>query len=260
MVIQTAFQRLAAGFHGLGRLTLAAGMATAVLTSGGVLDVKAQELKILSAHLPPYSMNEGDQPGFVREVAQELAQRVGQSDAVSYSSWSRVYNEVQTQPHRLLAPVARTAQREDQLSWVVEVFPDRMVMLTYGEGAEPTTLDEAANDGIMGVQQDSLMHEMAEARGMTNLDVSGDLNSIARKFGAGRIKSWLSLESLAIFSMLEEGVDTDKVVVGEVINEFGIYVGGSPDLTDAEMQPWRDAFAEMQEDGSYDTIMAKYGF
>lgn len=260
MKLLKAWKTPTASARSAARIALAAGAAAAFLGIWSTPGAKAQEMTILSAHLPPYSMNNESQPGFVREVAEELARRVGQPDDVAYSSWSRVYNEVRNRPDRLLAPVARTAQREDLLSWVVEVFPDRMVVLTYGDNAAPMTLEEAASDGIMGVQQDSLMHELVKERGVENVDVSGDLNSIARKFGAGRINSWLSLESLAIFSMMEEGIDTDKVVIGEVINEFGIYIGGSPDLSESQMQPWRDAFAEMKDDGSYATIMAKYGF
>jgi len=246
----------------LGRLGRTLGAAAAVAALVGVAaPVQAQDLKITSAHLPPYSMKGEDKQGFVAEVAREIAERVGNPTDLHYSSWSRVYKTIQSKPNRLLAPIARTPQREDKLSWVVPVFPDRMVLLTYGEDAEELTLKEAAEKGTVGVQQDSLMHELAKKRGIdsSNLDVSGDLTSIARKFAAGRIDAWLSLESLAIFSMREEGVDTGPLTVGEVVNEFTVYIGGSPGLSEDVKQEWRDAFEAMKEDGTYDEIMSKYG-
>lgn len=236
-------------------------LSAACLSLAAPTPVAAKDLRIMSAHLPPYSMNEeGSKPGFVAEVAREMARRVGQSDKLHYASWSRVYNSIQKRDDRLLAPIARTAAREDKLNWVVPVFPDRMVLITYGGSGEPVSLKEASEQGIIGVQQDSLMHELAEKKGIDNLDVSGDLNSIARKFAAGRVDFWLSLESLAIFSLKEEGYDPEKVEVVDVINEFDIYIGGSPNLTKADMRPWRDAFESMKADGTYDKIMAKYGF
>ncbi|WP_176758672.1 substrate-binding periplasmic protein [Limimonas halophila] len=235
-------------------------LAVAALLGTGA-PVQAKDLKILSAHLPPYSMKGEDKQGFVAEVAQEIAERVGNPTKLHYASWSRVYKTIQNKPNRLLAPIARTPQREDKLSWVVPVFPDRMVLLTYGDDAEKLSLQEAAKQGIVGVQQDSLMHELAKKRGIKskNLDVSGDLTSIARKFAAGRIDAWLSLESLAVFSMKEQGLDTDPMKVGETISEFTVYIGGSPGLSDKVKQRWRDAFEAMKKDGTYEEIMAKYG-
>jgi polar amino acid transport system substrate-binding protein len=104
------------------------------------------------------------------------------------------------------------------------------------------------------------MHEPARKRGVDNLDVSGDTNATARKFAVGSADYWLSLESLAIFSLKEEGYETDKAQVVDVINEFDIYIGGSPNLSEEDMKPWQNAFQAMKDDGTYDEIMARYGF
>jgi len=247
--------RLLAGM-GLLRALAFAVMASLV----GAFPVHAQELKLLSADLPPYSMKSGEKQGFVAEVAQEIARRIGQPPELHYAPWSRVYREVQTQPNRLLAPIARTPQREDKFTWVVPVFQDRMVLFTYGEDADPMTLKEAAAAGRVAVQQDSLMHELARKRGIENLDVTPELKLIARKMGVGRVQAWLSLESLAVFSLLQEGYDPDKLVAGEVISEFPVTIAGSPDLKPDQVKPWREAFEAMKADGTYDKIMAKYGF
>lgn len=218
------------------------------------------DLKIFSADLPPYAMRNADKPGVVAEVAQELAYRVGQSDKLTFMPWGRVYRKVQKGPDVLLAPIARTPQREDKLNWVVPVFPDRMVLFSYGEDAEAKNLAAAAETGPIAVQKGSLMHELAEKRGIENLAVTAKIGSIARKIAAGRVKYWLSLESLAVFSLIDEGYDPDKLVAGEVISEFTVYIGASPDVGEARMQPWREAFEAMKADGTYDAIMAKYGF
>ncbi|WP_176758673.1 substrate-binding periplasmic protein [Limimonas halophila] len=218
-------------------------------------------MKILSADIPPYSIKDGETQGFVAEVAKEIARRVGQSPELNYSSWSRVYKAIQTQPNRLLAPIARTPQREEKLTWVVPVYPDRMVVMTYGEDAEKLSLKEAAEKGMVGVQQDSLMHELAKKRGIdaSNLDISGDTATPARKLAAGRIDAWLVLESMAMMTMKQEGIDPGPAKIGEVIKEFTIYIGGSPDLPDQVVKRWRDAFEAMKKDGTYAEIMSMYG-
>lgn len=230
------------------------------LVLGGTDNAQAQELKLLSADLPPYSMLNSDKTGFVAEVAVEIAKRIGQPTKLNYAPWSRVYRETQEQPNRVLAPIARTPQREDKFTWIVPVFQDRMVVLTYGDGASPMTLKEAAATGKLAVQQDSLIHELARKRGLTNLDVTPELKLIARKIAAGRATAWLSLESLAVFSLAEEGLDPDKLVVGETINEFLVTIAGSPTLKPSQVAPWREAFQAMKDDGTYGDIMAKYGF
>lgn len=220
----------------------------------------AEDVTIFSAHLPPYAMKGEAKNGFVAEVAQEMARRVGASDELVFKPWGRVYRQIQSGPKSLLAPIARTEQREDKLKWVAPVYPDRMAVFSYGDHGESITLEEAAKRGPVAVQKDSLMHELAKKRGIENLEVTANLDSIARKVAVGRIKYWLSLESLATYSLEGEGYDPEKLVVGEVINEFTVYIGASPDLTEDELQPWREAFDAMKADGTYDAIMADYGF
>lgn len=244
------------------RAVLAAATAAfALAVAAPAPDAQAQDMKILSAHVPPYAMDEDDMPnGFVADIVQELAQRVGQSDEIHFSSWSRVRDELESEPNRLLAPLVRTPEREDTASWVVPVFEDRMVVLSYGDGAQEMTLDDAEQAGFIGVQQNTVMHEMLEERGIENLDVDGDQEALARKLAAGRLASWVSLESMALFAMQLEGIDPSKIVYGEVLGTLDVYIAGSSSLSDGDLAPWREAFEEIKADGTYDAILADYGF
>jgi len=221
----------------------------------------AGELKILSSHLPPYSMDrESGERGFVAEITREIARRVGADPELHYAPWARVYKAVRHRPNRLLAPIARTEQREDDLSWVVPVYPERMMVFTLA-GTEAMTLDEAAEAGLIGVQRNSSMHELLRERGIDRDDllVSANQKESARLLEMGRIDAWVSLESLAIFAMKEAELDPDRLVYGETLKEFHIYIGGSPDLSEDVKQRWRDAFEAMKDDGTYRNIMAEYG-
>ncbi|SDG44331.1 amino acid ABC transporter substrate-binding protein, PAAT family [Limimonas halophila] len=239
-------------------LTLAATLA--VLAVAGA--AKADDLKVLSAHLPPYSMDvEDGKRGFVAEVAKEIARRVGAPTELHYAPWARVYRAVRERENRLLAPIARTPQREDELSWVVPVFPDRMVVFTHGEDAEPLTLAEAREQDLIGVQRGSLMHELLKKRGVEadKLQVQARQAETARLLARDRVDAWVSLESLAVFAMKEAGLDPEKLVYGETIDSYTIYIGGSPGLPETVKQRWREAFEAMKRDGTYQEIMAKYG-
>ncbi|SDG44355.1 amino acid ABC transporter substrate-binding protein, PAAT family [Limimonas halophila] len=241
-----------------GAVTIAAMLA--VLPGDGAAD--ASDLKILSAHLPPYSMDTQDgKRGFVAEIAKEIARRVGNPTELHYAPFARVYKAVREREKRLLAPIARTPKREDELSWVVPVFPDRMVVVTYGEDAEPLTLAEALDAGLVGVQRNSAMHQMLQARGVdeSKLIVSADQRESARLLSLGRIDAWLSMESFAMYAMQEAGHDPEKLVYGETLKELTIYIGGSPGLSEAVKERWREAFRAMKNDGTYQRIMGHYG-
>jgi len=232
------------------------------LMTGAAAPAAAGELKILSSHLPPYSMDrENGERGFVAEITREIARRVGADPELHYAPWARVYKAVRHRPNRLLAPVARTPEREEELSWVVPVFPDRMVVVTHGEDAAPLTLDEAREAGLIGVQRNSAMHQLLKSRDVddSKLLVSADQKESARLLSIGRIDAWLSMESFAVYAMKQVGHDPHKLVFGETLKELTIYIGGSPGLPDAVKQRWRDAFRAMKRDGTYQEIMAEYG-
>jgi len=221
----------------------------------------ADDLRILSSHLPPYSVDaDSGERGFVAEITKEIAERVGAPTKLHYAPWARVYKAVRQRPNRLLAPIARTEDREDDLSWVVPIYPEQMVVFTHA-GTQAMTLEEAAETGLIGVQRNSSMHELLRDRGIdeSKLVVSADQKESARLLDLGRIDAWVSLESLAIFAMKEAGLDPDDLVYGETLKEFTIYVGGSPGLSEDVKKRWREAFRDMKADGTYQEIMANYG-
>jgi len=221
----------------------------------------AGDLKILSSHLPPYSMDtDSGKRGFVAEITKEIARRVGVEPELHYAPWARVYKAVRQREDRLLAPIARTEQREDDLSWVVPIYPEKMVVFTDA-GTRAMTLQEAAGTGLIGVQRNSSMHELLRDRGIdeSKLVVSADQKESAKLLDRGRIDAWVSLESLAIFAMKEAGLDPDDLVYGETLTEFTIYIGGSPGLSEDMKTRWREAFRDMKADGTYQEIMSSYG-
>jgi len=242
---------------GLGRALLAV-----MLLWGVTSPAAAGDLKILSSHLPPYSMDaDSGERGFVAEITKEIARRVGAPAELHYAPWARVYKAVRERDNRLLAPIARTDQREEDLTWVVPVFPDRMVVFTKGPDADRLTLEDARENGLIGVQRGSLMHELLKNRGVppSRLVVSTHQADTARLLEEGRVDSWVSLESLAIFAMKEAGLDPGSLVYGETIDTYTIYIGGSPGLSEDVKKRWREAFEAMKADGTYQEIMSSYG-
>ncbi len=235
--------------------------AVTVLGSAWLLTepAKAAEYRFIAGPVAPYAIDDGGTlaGGVHVDTLSEIARRVGASAEVELMPWARAYNTVLKKDNHIIAMMMRSAPREDLFTWIIPVLPERMVLWTYGGTA--ISIADAGNLGRIGVQLNTPMQNWAEAQGWSNIEVVNDAKTLARLLANGRVDAMVNLESLARFSMVQEGKDPNKLVAGEEIFASNVYIAGSKNLSGQDFSAWQAAFADMQTDGTYAEILGRYG-
>src|SRR5262245_46607844 len=115
--------------------------ATAAFTCAAAYSFAADAL---TSNIPPFSIENGSRPGFVREIVSEIAKRLGIDIAVTYGkNWLQSQEEAKSRPDTLIFPLARTAVREAHYQWIQKVI-DMDVAFATAPGRPKVETDVSA--------------------------------------------------------------------------------------------------------------------
>lgn len=223
------------------------------------------ETEILAAVIPPY-LFEKDGPGsasvgVISELVKEMARRIGHSGRITYVPWARAQQmtrEARDGVPRLIIPLTRTEAREYQYKWVAPLLEDEALLVSV-KGKTPliTSAEQAKGmpaGALLGSPQEALLREL----NFTTVDAGVDEETNARKLNAGRLQVWFVARMVAPFLYKQAGFNASDLQYGVKLRTNDLYLGASPNLSDAEADRWRNALRAMQDDGTYEKIVSKY--
>jgi len=125
----------------------------------------------------------------------------------------------------------------------------------WGKGR--ASLDKV-KDRPIGVLSNSGAEALLEERGFKRIRPHHEEWMNARQMQQRRIDAWLAPRLMIIYGMREVGGNLEALNFGEIVRESGIYLAGSKDLPDAEVQKWQKALEEVKADGTYQRIADQY--
>ncbi len=234
-------------------------MAVALVGTSWFAKPSFAEFKFIAGPIPPYAVIERGQikGGVHIETLTEIARRVNIPLEIQILPWARAYSTIINQDDYIIAMMVRTPAREDLMTWILPVIPERIVFWTLDGDA--LTVDQAAGLKRVGVQLDTPMQALAAARGLTNLEVVSDPNTLAKLLIRGRIDAMVNQVSMARYSVMLEGSDPNRLVPGEDLFSSHVYIAGSRNLADHDFSAWEAAFDAMKADGTFAEILTRYG-
>lgn len=223
----------------------------------------AGTLRIVSADFDPYSYLEGNvKKGVMYEVVEEVARRLGQKSDIDFVPWARAQVIAKTTPFIGILPLARVPEREKDYVWLLEILHDPYVFFARKD----THFDISTIDAVRGLRVGTFAGSLAEVllkkQGFSNFkSVTMDIQNV-RMLKSGRIDVWVAPLSFKNRYKGEEkgGLGEGDLRVGATITILREYLGASKDLDEATIKKWQDVFKQMKKDGTYGTIMKKYGF
>ncbi len=233
----------------------ASGMADAATDSSSTSS-EAHDITLVTAHLLPFSIQEGRQQGFMVELVREIERRLGTNRPVRFLPWPRAYRNALLSPNHVIFPLARIPEREADFDWAIQVAPLTPVFVTLN--GKRLNLQTARQQGAIAVQQNSPFEQYLRKRGFTNLVITTSAAPIPiRMLRAGRVDAWFTARDLAAYSMREQFV-TEPITYSEPIFSVNIYIALSREFPAELRQVYLDAFHEMKKDGTVDRIMGDY--
>ncbi|WP_428623150.1 substrate-binding periplasmic protein [Sedimenticola sp.] len=211
---------------------------------------------LVTAHLLPYSIQEGREQGFMVELVREIERRLGTNRPVRFLPWPRAIRNTRLSPNHIIFPLTRTQEREPYFDWAIEVAPIHMVFVTLN--GRRLDLEQARQLGAIAVQQDTPFEQYLRQQGFTNLVVTTSAAPIPiRMLRAGRVQAWFTARDLAAYSMKEQFV-SGPISYSDPITSGHVYIALSKAFPDDLKDAYQSTYRAMLQDGTYQRIMSRY--
>ncbi|WP_269532187.1 ABC transporter substrate-binding protein [Chitinimonas sp. BJYL2] len=226
----------------------------------GVLSLAAPaELRIVAGEVPPFVREDKGHPaGVATDIVREMASRVGHSGRVELQPFARMIETGKAERGVLLIPVGRIPAREAHYRWVVNLVDEAFVLISKTGGKiDPHRLDKARRVGVM---RDSVGERLARDSGFRLIEGVTREEANALKLASGRIDLWMAAWNTALQAQRAAGLAITGLNRGMVTSRVGIYLAASRDVEESALQPWRQALADMKQDGTYQLILASHGY
>lgn len=238
-------------------MLLLAMLLTAPSAGAAEMRLVAAELPPFSYHLPPPTVSEIGQPrGLVYELVREMARRLGHSGTIEFMGWTRAQELALIESNVGILALTRSPEREPFYNWMVNIVTDDLV-LVGGAGVDVSSLD-AVRERPTGVLRTSGAEALLRELKFTRIEPASEEWVNAMKLRDRRIDAWLAPRLMVLYGWREIGGDASILNIGRIVRPSPIYLAASRDVPEAEAERWRDAFAEVRADGTYDRILSFY--
>ncbi|TVO72539.1 substrate-binding periplasmic protein [Sedimenticola selenatireducens] len=241
-------------FRVVGLLILLSG--SSLNDSAAASDAEVGPIKLVTAHLVPYSIQEGREQGFMVDLIREIERRLGTNRPVLFMPWPRAIRNTRIGPNHIVFPLTRTIEREPHFDWAINVAPIELVFVTLS--GKKLTLQQARSLSAIAVQQNTPFEQYLRQQGFTNLVITTSAAPIPiRMLRAGRVNAWFTAKDLASYSMREQFV-TETITYSDSITSGNVYFALSKQFPVNLKQAYQETFSAMQSDGTYQKIMDRY--
>lgn len=216
-------------------------------------------IEAFTSNIPPFSIEKGSHPGFVREIVVEVAKRIGADVPIVFGkSWPQSQEDAKTRMDTIIFPLARTGSREAQYQWIQKIL-DMDVAFATAPG-KPAAGDEATTRALarIGVRDGSPMVKELKDRGYANLVVLKTSAENVRALYEGQIDAWYAPAPEIAFNWVEQKLPGSPVL-GLKLQTVPLYIAASRNTPGIDFKKWRKAYAAIEQDGTRARILAAYG-
>ncbi len=218
----------------------------------------ARELRIVTSHLPPLSVEHDTQaPGALHEVVSELCRRVGLAPAMQFVPWRRAVFLAANSRATTIFPLTRTAERERQYRWLAPVYDENYVFLAPRGRAfdvhQPAIMKDMRVTLLRGAALKAVLVEM----GYKNIIEARSIDEVHRFMVAGIADAAFGELNIVRTALRTRGAQADFDYSAPV-RKTSAWLAGSLDFTEAQAASFQRALKEMKADGAYFAIVKRY--
>jgi polar amino acid transport system substrate-binding protein len=227
----------------------------------------ADELRIVTEELPPYSMTrDGKITGLSTEVVQAVLKEVGMRAGIQAMPWARAYDTALNSENVLIYSIMRIPQRESLFKWVGTIAPSRWYLVSMtGRNIRLGQLSDARGYRIATVNEDA-GEQYLVSKGFSigkNLQSSSKYALGYEKLKLGRVDLWITDDLNAYYLVREAGDDPDRVLahsleLSDLDGQAGLHMAFSRTTPDALVDRFRKGLETIKKNGVYDGIQKKW--
>lgn len=216
----------------------------------------ATPIEVLSADVRPLSIADGPRRGLVLDIVDEALRGLGYEPRFTFLPFADALSRTQAEPNRLMAPVARSPQREALFAWIAEIIavPQAMGTLANRPAVDLEGARQLRRIGIVGAGvQESFLRE----RGFENLVAYPTARAIAQALNDGQLDAWYSTAT-EIAMQFEAIGKAELVRVGPTIQTAPVWLAGNLATGALPITDLARAVADLKQSGAIERIYRSY--
>lgn len=224
-----------------------------------VLPARADELRLIAPHLPPFSyMQDGEPQGFMVRSLMAVAAEVGHSGKVSIVPIPRMLHEMANGSRLMSAFLARTAERVGKYQWLDPGVEEALSFATLASETEPMTLARARGLKAIATIGNGVPENFLRTQGFYNFDSSATEDSGLRKLLAGRVDAWFTSRWVIPAVIAQEAVTPGLIKLWEPVTRYPLFFAATLDVPADELAVWNRHLSAFRAAGGVETLMAPY--
>lgn len=233
----------------------------ALLTAVPVVQAEppAAPWRLLATDLPPLALEKGaDASGALVELVREMAHRSGQDVRIEFLPWTRAQAMTQNGARTLILPLTRTPDREARYRWLVPLYTRHIVFFALGSRSASFPSVERLRKQRIGTLRSTPGLEQLRKRGFTQVIEIESNEKMARMLKLGMLEALYGDELINRYSLQKCGLGAGDLNVSPQMETDVLWLGGSKDISEAEIALWQDALEQIRRDKTLDRILGKY--
>lgn len=217
-------------------------------------------MELVSADLPSLISPQGrDAPGPLGEFLVLLCERAGWDLHPHFYPFARATLMARTGRQVLMAPLARTPERESQYRWLVPLYTQRYALMGL-RSRWPKGIDEAlARQSKVLTLRGALSTESLQKQGYRQVSQEPDYEQILRRMGDGSATLLYGAIPAVIGAIRAAGQDPRDWVEGPSYDHSEIWLVGSPDLQERQVQALQEAYERLKREGDHQRLLQRIG-
>jgi polar amino acid transport system substrate-binding protein len=216
----------------------------------------AEPLEVLTADVRPLSIADGPRRGIVLDIVREALRAVGHEAHFTFLPFAEALQKTQARAGTLMAPLARSPQREQNFTWIAKVVDVPQAMGTL-RGKPTVDLDGARRLARIGIVKGDVQESFLKETGFANLVPFGSAREAAEALAAGQIDAWYATATEIVLQFEAVG-RPGTASVGPAIQVVPVWLAGNKDTASIPVDAVNAAVVRMERSGAIDRIFRSY--
>lgn len=214
-------------------------------------------LRVLTSDLPPLAIQATPgHSGALVEIVNELLKRTAHDGKVEFVPWQRAIFLTDTMPRTLIFPLSRSPERELKYRWLARLHQEHFLFLALASSSFDLNAPATVKQRRIGVLRGSHAMTILKELGYRNLVQASTVDESLRYLRRGIVDTVFGNRAIYRAS-LQDAFDTNYRA-GNPVRTATTWLGGSADVSDADVAAFERALQAMVDDGSYARILKKY--
>jgi len=216
----------------------------------------AEPIEVLTADVRPLSIADGPRRGIVLDIVRDCLTAAGCEVRFTFLPFAEALQRTQAQPGALMAPLARSPQREAGFAWIGKVIdvPQAMGRL---RGRPTVDLAEAGRLARIGVVKAGVQEGFLKDKGFANLVAFDGARDAAQALADEKIDAWYATATEIVLQFEAIG-HAGAVEIGPTIQAAPVWLAGNRDTGSAPVGRLQEALAELQRSGAIERVYRSY--